>query len=95
MHGAATSQQLSTKCIGTERRFSLTKGRRTKNLQHDPYVRPALVTAGYVVETEPFPGTVCANGQWQPCRASPAFPLAPPVVVVIDMTLPQAKRALA
>ena len=26
------------------------RGGRTKNLQHDPYVRPALVTAGCVVE---------------------------------------------
>ena len=50
-HGTATPQQLSTKCIGTERRFSLTKGGRTKNVQLDPYVRSALVTAGCVVES--------------------------------------------
>ena len=49
-HGTATPLQLSTKCIGTETRFSLTEGGRTKNVQLDPFVRPALVTAGYVAE---------------------------------------------
>ena len=81
MHGTATPQQLSTKG--------------TKHVQLDPFVRPALVTAGYVVERESLFPVLCANGQWQPCRASPAFPLAPPVIVVTNMTLPQAKRVLA
>ena len=87
MHGTATPQQLSTRCIGTERRIALTKGRRTKNVQLDPFVRLDLVTAG-CVEERAFPRycVLTDNGNL-------GFPLAPPVVVSIDMTLPQAKRA--
>ena len=33
--------------------------RRMKNVNFDPYVHPALVTAGCVVKRAFFPGTVC------------------------------------